>query len=158
MPQAAPNPTSLPRGSFRWAIAWFATAALILELLRRTGAPAWLLYTGWTILGIWFVLWLLCLPVLYFYLKRNPVNRLASLVQARKFEQAIALGESLPPQSRTSHVEFNLAIAYRLAGRVEDARILFDRLRAQPNLPSGMLQAIQRQLAHLPSSGQAMPE
>lgn len=125
---------------------------VIVQLARRAGFGPWLLYLLWAILGLWLVMLVLCLPVLYFYLRRSPVNRLAGLVERRRYEEAIRLGQSLPEKHRTPLVLFNLAVAYRLARRVEESRAILEELQRRPQLPAGMAEAIAKQLTHLNSS------
>jgi len=132
----------------RWLLVMFS-AAIVLEILRRYGIAHWVLYACWTVLGIWLLLLALCVPMLYYYLRRNPVSQLARLVRAKKYDEAVLFGESLRERQRTPPAEFNLGVAYRLAGKIEDARRLFEKLRARPDLPKSMREAIEIQMGHL---------
>ena len=124
-------------------------AAVAVQVLRRSGLGHWLLYLVWAVLGLWLTTLVLCLPLLYFYLRRSPVNRLARLVEKRRYEEAIRLGQALPEPQRTPQVLFNLAVAYRLAHRPDEARALLADLQRRPYLPSGMPAAVAKQLEHL---------
>jgi hypothetical protein len=137
-----------------------AVFAVVMQSLRRGGLGHWLAYAMLGALALLFVL--IGLFVLGFVLRLLPwksrVNRMAGLIQAQKYEEAIRLGESLlsakrPPDDVLVVIEANLATAYQLAGQEARAKTLFERLKARPNLPEPIAAMVDERLANQPDGG-----
>lgn len=85
--------------------------------------------TLWAVALPWVVMLLILLiAVLRVYF--HPGNRMARMIQAERYDQAIKLGEAIPTRKREPLIVTNLMSAYRAAGRHADAIALAETIPA----------------------------
>jgi len=112
-----------------WAYAFFSEARGLTRWVQYVGAAAVTLI-GLCAAGCWRV-----------SLSRD--KEIIRLIEAEEYGSAIAFGESVRENERTTSFKVNLGAAYFLAGRADDARRMFDALAADPNLPSQLRTVVQ---------------
>jgi len=112
-----------------WVYAFFSEARGLIRWVQYVGAAAV------TLIG-------LCAAVCW-RVSLSRDKEIIRLIEAEEYGSAIAFGESVPENERTSSLKVNLGAAYFLAGRADDARRMFDALAADPNLPGQLRTVVQ---------------
>ncbi|MGD8237687.1 MAG: hypothetical protein PVH68_04000 [Armatimonadota bacterium] len=120
---------------------------VLTQFLRMEGLERWLEYSMAALAALAVVLTIILIASQLLRTRAIVVNRMARLIQAHKYTEAIYLGESVQPHKRSPEVEVNLGVAYQLAGRRREARELFEQLRARPDLSEPVTAAVDSWIA-----------
>ena len=94
-----------------------------------------------TLIAVLVALWVLPQVARFWF---APGQRIARCLRDGKAEDAVRVGEAVPPDRRDVQTEWNLAVAYEAVGRMEDAEALWTRLGERPDLPEQMATALQQ--------------
>jgi hypothetical protein len=141
--------------AWKWMLVLAAVVpgTFLFAHLERRGFSHWLLYVP---LGL---LMSVLLAVAWFLLAvwRLPVNRMARLLTAQRYREAVQLGQSLAAIVTGPAFHFNLATAYELTGDMTKARLVFEQLKSRSDVPAEMIEAIDQRLAKLNETDQRQP-